>query len=447
MPETGLKDFTENKSTSAAPCAGNLARYGVAFDIGTTTVAAALIDLSNGRELASAAAENPQALAGDDVISRIAHAAKDGGYDELRRAMFDCLNKIIAVLCAEVKVAPCSIREATFAGNTAMNHILTGEDVGALGQLPFRTKSLESRTITAGKDFPLNIAPSAQAYTLPNIGGYVGGDTVAMILATGIHHEEKLQLAIDIGTNGEIVLGNREKLIACSTAAGPAFEGARIAFGMRAINGAIDNVEIADDVKVSVIGGGEPEGICGSGIISAVAALLDKNLIEPSGKMAAPDGLPAGLPKNISARVSALGGQPCFVLAQSGEGKSISLTQRDVREVQLGKAAMRAGIELMLAHYGANAEDIETVFVAGTFGANLKPENLIRIGLLPPFEISQIKFAGDAALDGAKMALVSKAKRAESESAARRAKNIDLAGRMDFQTKFSESLFFPEPAK
>lgn len=419
---------------------------GAAFDVGTTTIVGTLLDLARGDQLATSARANPQIPLGDDVIARIGHAG-NGGLRQLQSLVVRCLNDMIAEMCARVGLPRESVYEVSVAGNTTMNHLLLGIDPTPLAHAPYRAVLLEGRT-TPAEELGIRIRPGAPVYTLPNIAGYVGGDTVGVILASGMHEYDGVQLALDIGTNGEIVLGGRGRLVACSTAAGPAFEGARIRHGMRAASGAIEKVLIDSDVRLNVIGGHRPRGLCGTGVIDAIAALLDVGVIDSSGRMLTRDELPSGVPEAVKSRVSERGGQPCFELARPEESathESICLTQRDVREVQLGKGAVRAGTSIILREYGIAAGDVERVLLAGAFGNFIRASSAIHIGLLPGELRDRVEFIGNAAGTGAKMVLAGRTCREAAERIARSTEYIELAGRADFQAEFAEAMMFPEP--
>jgi len=420
--------------------------YGAAFDLGTTTIVGALLDLTSGDQAAYAARANPQIPLGDDVISRIGHAGTDGGLDELRSLVVDCVNEMLAEMCGSAKVGTDSVYEITFVGNTTMNHILLRIDPTPLAHAPYEAVLLDGKVTPAG-ELGIRIRPSGRVYTMPNVAGYVGGDTVGVILASGMHEHDGIQLALDIGTNGEIVLGGRGRLVACSTAAGPAFEGARIRHGMRAAEGAIEKVVIDGDVRTNVIGGGPPRGICGTGVIDAIAALLDAGIVETTGRMLPPSELPEGLNDALRRRVVERHDQTCFELVHaedSATGEPICLTQRDVRQIQLGKGAINAGTNIILREYGASCDDLDAVLLAGGFGNFVRAQSAIRIGLLPDVPVGKVRFIGNAAGTGAKMVLAGKTYRRAAESLARDTEYIELAGRPDFQMEFAEAMLFPQ---
>ena len=418
--------------------------FGVAFDIGTTTVVGMLVDLRTGHEAAVAARTNPQVVYGDDVVSRIRFANDNpAGLRQLQKTILDCVNEIIGELAAKAGIDADSICEATFAGNSTMDHLLLGVDPRSLGEMPFVAAVRGAVNIKA-EQLGVGIRPGGNVHTLPNIASFVGGDTVGVILAAGMLDDDRLRLAIDIGTNGEIVLGSSKRLVCCSTAAGPAFEGARIRFGMRAADGAIDKVVFNEDVELSVLGGGAPRGICGTGLIDAVAEALRHGLIDTTGRFRSREDVPAGLPDAIRRRIINSDGGAAFVLADNGpEGKPLVLTQRDIREVQLAKGAISAGVATLMAELGVQPADIEEVLLAGAFGNFIRRSQAKRIGLLPNVPTERIRFVGNAAGAGAKMALVAQHCRAEAERISESCKCIELATRTDFHMAFAEAMIFP----
>ena len=420
--------------------------WGVAFDIGTTTIVGALVNLASGARAGIASRTNPQVRFGDDVVSRIRYSEEHpGGLDELHSHLVDCMNDIILELTQGAGVNREDVYETTVVGNTTMTHILLAIDPSPIAHAPYVSVFREAVDVGA-RSLGLDIHPSANLHVLPNIAGFVGSDTVGMILASGMMHSEEPRIAIDIGTNGEVVVGNRERLIACSCAAGPAFEGARIRFGMRATEGAISKVVLNEEVEVIVIGGGRATGICGSGLLDAVAELLRVGVIDQAGRMARPDALPEGLPDGIRRAVVSCDGQPAVVLVDSHSsktGESILLTQRDIREVQLAKGAIRAGIQVVSSEFGLEPEEASQVLLAGGFGNFIRRSNAKRIGLLPDVPTPRIEFIGNAAAVGARMALNCRGCRAEAEAISEKTEYVELANRPDFQTLFMEAMMFP----
>jgi len=419
---------------------------GLAFDIGTTTVVGMLVDLRTGREMAVTARTNPQVRYGDDVVSRIQHVRKKGGLASLREAIIGCLNEITEELCRRAGVDAEDIYEAVFVGNTTMNHLVLGLDPTYLATMPY-VPVLRSEVVCRATELGLRIHPRARVHAVPNIAGFVGADTVAVILATDLMNATRPTLALDIGTNGEVVLAANGRIISCSTAAGPAFEGARIKFGMRAAEGAIDKVVIDHDVHINVLGGVPARGICGSSLIDAVAELLRHGIIEPTGRMLPPGSLPRSLPRAVARRVVENEGGPCFILADAGQtqiGGPVYLTQRDVREVQLAKGAIAAGIHLLLKTAGIGKDDIACVLLAGAFGNFIRRSNALRIGLLPQVPSERIRFIGNAAGAGAKMALISRTCREEAEQISQKTEYLELGAAPEFQLEFAAAMMFPE---
>ncbi|MFW6132863.1 MAG: ASKHA domain-containing protein [Planctomycetota bacterium] len=418
--------------------------FGVAFDIGTTTLVGSLMDLRTGEERALASAMNPQVRFGDDVLSRIARSgACPDCPAELQAEIVSAVSDMIDQLCGEAGVARRRIYEAAFAGNTTMEHLLCGLDVAQLGQIPFVAAHARGLMFPA-RLIGLSLHPRASACVLPIIGGFVGGDAVAGMLVTRIDEVDGPSLMIDIGTNGEIVLAHEGKLWAASTAAGPAFEGARISCGMRASGGAIEKVVLDDDLEFSVIGGRDPAGICGTALIDLAAELLRAGVMTPEGRLRAGDELPASLGDALRRRVRTDGdGQPEFVLAQRDEAR-VSLTQRDVRELQLAAGALRAGVRILLRQAGLVPADLRRVLIAGGFGSFVRRSNAQRIGLLPP-EVphDRVSFVGNTSLAGAKAALLSVAARRRAGQLARAAAHVQLSQDAEFQTAFAEAMIFP----
>jgi uncharacterized 2Fe-2S/4Fe-4S cluster protein (DUF4445 family) len=407
--------------------------FGLAVDIGTTTVVAKLINMTDGKCLATKAALNPQSHHGNDVISRIAYARTDVKLAELHRLIIDCINDLVAQLCKQASINAEHIYEMCVVGNTTMNHLFLKLPVEQLGQAPYKAFSLDAHDVPA-KKLHLKINSDGEVHTVENIAGFVGSDTTAVALATNIDSAEETTLAVDIGTNGEIVLGTKDKLYAASCAAGPAFEGARITCGSRAVEGAIEAVVVDnDDIALDVIGSSEPRSICGSGLIDAVAVMLDLGIIDASGRFTNPD-KPSSA---INSRIREEAGQPAFFLTDD-----VFLTQRDVREVQLAKAAIRAGIKILQRKLGIADNDIQHVLLAGAFGNYIRPQSAMRIGLLPDVQIERIRFVGNAACSGAQMILLNSALRAEAKQLARKIEYIEIAHEPDFQVIFAESMFF-----
>ncbi len=421
--------------------------FGAAFDIGTTTMVASLLDLCSGREAAVVSRMNPQVSFGDDVLSRIEHSTScPHCLDELRDAMVHEIGGMIDALCDEAHIDTRSVYEAAFAGNTTMQHLLCGVDPSALGAIPF-APAYGRGVLLAARDMNIPINSRAMCYVFPVIGGFVGGDTVAGMLATGIDTQKGPVLMVDIGTNGEIVLAHDGDLMAASTAAGPAFEGARISCGMRGTRGAIEKVVLDEDVHLGVIGNVPPVGICGSGLIDLAAELLRLGIVSPEGRLLKADELPAGLSPALARRVRSDDHGHAFVLTEptgQATGRPLSLTQRDIRELQLGSGAIRAGVSMLLRRVGLKPADLETVLIAGGFGGFIRRDNAQRIGLLPPdVHHERIRYVGNVSLAGARWAILSLQARKHGETLARRVRHIELSVDGDFQMEFAEAMIFP----
>ena len=423
--------------------------YGVAFDIGTTTIVAALLDLSNANELAVTAQINPQIPFGDDVLSRIKHASScEGCLEELRHAVISVMNEMLNTLCQQAGINREWIYEVAVTGNTTMEHLLCGIDPSPLGQIPFVPAHAKGLLFNA-KDLDIFINHHGKIYVFPIIGGFVGGDTVAGILVTHLPDEKGVSLMIDIGTNGEIALAKNGQIWAASTAAGPAFEGARIRCGMRATTGAIEKIVFNDDIRYSVIGNTPPVGLCGSALIDLIAEMLKAGIITPTGQLLTPEELPPKLPSAIRNRIHRnTADQTEFLVSQAPNARQdlqVLLTQRDIREFQLAVGAIRAGINIMLKKADIKIEEICRVLIAGGFGSFIRRTNAQRIGLLPTgIDHQIINYVGNTALAGAKWALLSSNARRYAEEIARNTKHLELSLETDFQMEFAEAMIFPE---
>ncbi|MCF7956788.1 MAG: ASKHA domain-containing protein [Phycisphaerae bacterium] len=418
--------------------------YGVAVDIGTTTVVLKLFNLSDASPLATAAAANPQISRGDDVISRITYASTDEGLKDMHKAIVNCLNSLVDKVCHEAKVDKTAIYEMCVAGNTTMNHLFLQLPVEQLGQAPYKAYSLEARDVNAA-EIGLNINTFANVHTIENIAGFVGADTTAAALAVDMDTVEKMTLLVDIGTNGELVLGTKDKLYAASCAAGPALEGARIAQGSRAVAGAIEGVEIGpDDILLEVIGGVDAKSICGSGLIDAMAVLLDLGIVDETGRFLEADELAGKLPEKILARMTTINNAPAFILAENADNDSetVFFTQKDVRETQLAKAAIRAGIIFLQKKIGVTDDQLDQVLLAGAFGNYIDRKSAVRIGLLPRLGLEKVHFVGNAAATGSQMALINSDCRRTAGELVKKIEYIEIANEMEFQMVFAEALMF-----
>jgi len=436
----------EGRIIAIEPGDASAQNFGIAFDIGTTTVVGFLIDLHRGRELAVAARTNPQVAFGDDVVSRIQHAGKGSNQlGELQAKIVECLNDIIAECCEKSGAPGEHLYEATVVGNTTMNHLLLGVNPAYVAQAPY-VAALRKPVNVRAHDLGLHIHPRALVHTLPNIAGFVGADTVGVILSSGMHESAKPVLAIDIGTNGELVIGNRERLVCCSTAAGPAFEGARIKFGMRAADGAIDKIVFNDEVEYNVIGDIPPRGLCGTALIDVVAELLRVGILDTTGRLNGPTEMPASVPDALKARVVAAEKGLDFIIVEDEDTAidgPILLTQRDIRELQLAKGAIVAGVNIMLNEMALDPGDLHQVLLAGAFGNFIRRNMAKRIGLLPDIPNERIRYIGNAAGAGARMALLSNKCKKDADRISEKVEYLELAGRPDFQMEFTSAMMFP----
>ena len=392
-------------------------RYALAFDIGTTTIVAYLLDGITGELLSRASTLNPQTQYGADVISRIQLVMETGP-----AALSACVREALASLTREAAegtgIDPGEIALASIVGNTAMHHLLLEIDPAPLTTPPYMPKVSGALELPAQGLLP--IAADGTVRVLPNIAGFVGADTVGCLLATRFDQLEDLTLMIDIGTNGEIALGDKRRRLACSTAAGPAFEGARISCGMRGADGAVDRVWTEDgQLRWHVIGEAEAVGLCGSGLLDLVAALLDLEIVDETGRMLCGDAYRLGDTK-------------------------VELTQKDVREVQLAKAAIRAGVELMAERLGVEVGEIRSVCLAGAFGNFMNPASACRIGMIPPCLLDRIEGIGNAAGEGAKLCALSGEEFEYSKRLASGTEFLELASLPQFQDCYVDALGFEE---
>ncbi|MFA5553954.1 MAG: ASKHA domain-containing protein [Phycisphaerae bacterium] len=418
--------------------------FGVSLDIGTTTIVAKLINLRDANSIAVESDYNPQMRYGDDVISRISYADDEQKLAELQRIIIGCVNSLINKLCEKASVSPHDIYELTAVGNTAMNHIFLGLPVKQLGQAPYNAYSLDAHDLKA-EELGISINPQAVIHTVENIAGFVGSDTTAAVLAGGMDLAEQISLLIDIGTNGEVVLGTKDKLLCASCAAGPAFEGARISSGSRAIRGAVESVILDDDdIDIDVIGDCSPVSLCGSGLLDAAAVLLDLGVIDSSGRFIQAQPLRDKLPPKIFRRVIQKDSQPAFVIAFDKENNepSVVITQKDIRELQLAKAAIRTGIYFLMKNLNISDSDIGQVFLAGAFGNYLRKDSALRIGLLPKVAPEKIHFIGNAALEGAQIILRNSLARELAGKLARGIKYVEIANQPDFADVYAGFMFF-----
>lgn len=439
--------LVENELVAVEPGDTTGECYGVAVDIGSTTLVATLVNLNTGADIAVAARVNPQTSFGDDVISRIqkCRTEKDG-LGRLQAAVTEGINHLIDELERKTHVSRNHIYEIVLAGNTTMQQILAGVDPSALGELPF-IPAFRGALETQAADFRLHLPRQSKVFIFPQIGSFVGGDTVAGIIATRLDRASGPSLLVDIGTNGEIVLSGKDRMLATSVAAGPAFEGARIINGMRAAPGAIEKVLLDGDVRLNIIGNTRPSGICGTGLIDAAAELLRKGILDSTGRLLAADEVPASVPDALRRRLVEKDGEINFLLVDAADcatHQPLFLYQRDIRELQLANAAIRAGINILLRTGGFEPEELEAVLLAGAFGNFIRRNNARRIGMLPPIPCHRIRFVGNTASFGAKRALLSIEEKEYANRVARSVEHVDLSLDPEFQMEFSTAMLLPE---
>jgi len=411
---------------------------GVALDLGTSTLAGALLDLRNGSLLARASADNPQMACGEDLISRIVFAEETpDGFSFLRRLLLMGVERIFADLAGSSPVTG-EIVEVTAAGNTVISHILYGISPEKVRRPPHRPV-LKEYPIKTGKELGVVTSPSARWRIFPSIGGFVGGDIVAGILASGMHKAEAVSLLFDVGTNGEVVLGNREFRIACSSSAGPAFEGGEVECGMRAYPGAIESVRIdRETCKVgwTVIGGGKPAGVCGSGILDLCAELFRAGLVDRAGQFVPRSGAPF--------RETERG--KSFVVVQAdlcATGKDIAFTASDLKSVLRTKAALCAAADALLHAVGLPRDAVERVYIAGGFGNFIDLRSALALGVFPPFPLKKFVPLGNASLAGAIGAMRSRKRWEEATLIAPATAYHDLASDPHFMDLYQRALFIP----
>jgi len=442
----GLEDGTTyeatiigNRLVSISPEAADADPVGVALDVGTTTVVAQVVNLKTGEAVGTDSRVNDQSRFGGDVIARINHSiTEEHGLQELQDSVLSTIKECIAAS----GVDPSQIYEAVAVGNTTMVHLLAGISPESLGQLPY-TPVMRAGVDVPAADLPMPFNESASVHLMAGIAGYVGADTVAAMLAAGFDEEyDGVRLLADIGTNCELVLQRGSEIVACSTPAGPAFEGARLEHGTLAGPGAIERVAIGDTCDIRVVGRGEASGICGSGVVDVTAQLLEVGVIEMTGRMVTQDEAPESLSDEVRGRIDSTEYGPIFILARREDGDRVYVTQRDIRETQLAKAAVRTGIDTLLHSMDIPADDIDQLLVAGGFGSYLNTANARRLGMIPNIDDDKIKYIGNAAVVGARLVLISSEMRSRGEALSRRVKHVQVARLPNFQDRFAEAMLF-----
>ncbi|MCS7136635.1 MAG: ASKHA domain-containing protein [Nitrososphaerota archaeon] len=412
---------------------------GFAFDVGTTKVAGYLVDLTNGKTLSTVSDINPQIAYGEDVISRLDYALKEG-VKGLQEKIVGCINELMKRACNATGTSVEDVYELVIVGNTIMHHILLCIEPKRLAYFPYTPITRESMCLMA-ESIGIRANAEARVFMPPLIAGYIGSDVVADIVATNMQEHTSPVILVDIGTNTEIVVKKDERLVACSTASGPAFEGAHITYGMRAVTGAIYRAEVMADgeINYSVIGNVRPRGITGSAVVDIIAGLFTVGLIDKSGRL----NMNAGTKRiRMSDR-----GYPEFVIEykeNTAIGEDITLTQKDIREIQLAKAAIRTGMNILMKKLKVNMSEVERLYVAGTFGFFLNPISAKTIGLYPDVELSRVRIVGNAAGAGARAMLLSKTLRGFAQEVARKIEYVELAAEPEFQKEFIKMMPIPE---
>ncbi len=436
-----LDTFRSSADTSTVcPCDQG---SGIAIDIGTTTIVAYLVDLGTGMTLAASSAINPQTSFGADVISRISCIGDDPEkLSELQTAVIRQINRLIKDLLSKTRRILSAKDSIAVAGNTTMEHIFVGISPESIGRSPFRPQFYDSLEFQAS-ELGIKAEAGVTVKLLPNIHGFVGGDIVSGILYTGIHKSDELTLLVDIGTNNEMVLGNKDFMLCCSAAAGPALEGAKIKMGMRAAPGAIDSVKKnGSGMSITTIDDMPPVGICGSGLVDAISELLKAGVITESGRFAEKEKIEAGLAQKYKGQK---GKDLSFTLAEEGQygnNPEVVITQKDIREIQLAKGAIAAGAQILLKVAGKNISDIKNVYLAGAFGNYIDIENAVRISVLPDVPRERIKPIGNSAGAGACLILNDPSLWETAAGIIKKAEHIELANHKDFQEIFVRSMTF-----
>jgi len=410
-------------------------KYGLGLDVGSSKIICHLVDLNSGETLARGGVENPQVAYGEDIVSRITYASR--GEEELKRlqrVVVEAINGLIEEVCGRVGVKKERVYEAVAVGNTVMHHLLFSITPRNVGVSPF-VPAVRGIISVPARELGFNINPNGYVTALPVIAGFVGADAVADILITGIHKKSELGMLIDVGTNTEIMIGNRDEIYACSAPSGPAFEGAHITCGMKAVTGAIESVQIeGSKVHYEVIGGAKPKGICGSGMIELIAELYKAGIIKRNGKF-------------IEEHERIVHDKaPAFVVAWGDEtesGKPVAITEKDINEFLLAKAAIRSGWQTLMENMGITPEQLDRIYIAGSFGKHIDMESAKIIGLLPDVETEKIVFAGDTAVGGAKMALKSTKQRREAEELLEKIRYVELSIDKKFYHTFIKAILLP----
>jgi len=415
--------------------------YGMAVDVGTTKVVAYLIDLNTGEIVSTESMPNPQIPFGEDLMSRISYVMKDkNGAVQLQRAIVDGVNELMAKLCRNRGIEADEILETMVVGNTAMHHMFFGIPAEHVAAAPYAPAVRTSLSMNPGH-IGLNTYPFGRVSSLPNIAGFVGADAVADLISSGLYKDKDIGMMIDIGTNTEIIAGSKDRLISCSCASGPAFEGAHIKYGMRASTGAIERVwidPITKRVSIRTIDDAPARGICGSGIVDTVSEMFKAGIVDPSGKISNSAGL-AGVRKGGN-------GLPEFVLVKGNEtatGQDITIAQYDIQEIQLAKAAIFTGVSVLMKRLKVRCSELKRVYAAGAFGTYVDATSAISIGMYPDVPVDRIEFIGNAAGSGARMCLKSTKMRDLADTLSKKVEYVELASEKNFQNEFAMAMFLP----
>lgn len=418
---------------------------GLAVDIGTTTIAAYLIDLLTGREIGVYSCLNPQRKFGADVISRIQYTneAREK-QDEMHSTIIACMNDIVRHFEATNNIRKEDVYTAVFVGNTTMMHFLMNLPAGNIAVSPFIPVTTQLHSYPA-RELGIDISPFGVSVFAPCVAAYIGADTVGAVVSSGMNEEEDVLLLVDIGTNGEIVLGNKERMYSCSVAAGPAFEGAHVRNGVGGILGAIDKISLERGLKFTTIGGEKPVGICGSGIVDAAAAMLSRGVMDEMGRILEEDEMDEATAEEFGAKIFELEGITSFLIAKSDECNTetdIVITQRDIREIQNAKAAIAAGIKILAKESGTKLEDIKKVYLAGGFGSYINIESALKIGLLPKALRGKVESIGNAAGAGAVEMLMSSKTMKKASGIKETFQYIELSASKEFVEEYIKSMSF-----
>lgn len=413
--------------------------YGIALDIGTTTVVGYLLDLETGEQLDIFSNLNPQRSYGADVISRIGYTKEhEQGLAELHKLIKEEINNIIQVFCAKNNINHYDIYEITVAGNTTMLHLLLNVPCHNIANAPY-IPTFTSEVKIKAKQLGIKTHLEGYLIILPSVSGYIGSDTIAAVLASGMDKDEKINLLLDIGTNGEIVLGSKDNMYCCSAAAGPAFEGANITFGIGGVEGAIDHVDLKNTPLYTTIGQKDPIGICGSGIVDIIAELIRAGIVDKSGRMLKKEELQGKVAPELVERIIEYRGKMAFLIDKKS---GVLITQKDIRELQLAKGAVSAGVSILMKTLGVSYDKIANVYLAGGFGNYLDVENAVTLKLMPPELQERVVPIGNGAGIGAKLTLLSDNMLKAATKVKENIKYLELSGSTEFQMEFVKGMNF-----